>query len=251
MNVSSFFAPLDLNRPPTAKEYGNAALFVQAADAFARATNSCVYIIDYYRQGFLYVSDNPLFLCGKTAKAVQQLGYLFYVSQVPPQDLELLLEINEAGFRFYGQLPIAERMEYSISYDFHLLQANKKPVLINHHLTPLALDEAANIWLALCVVTHSSNQAAGNIVITKRGSSQVFEYDRASKSWQGKPQAKLTGKEKEILTLTMKGFTIKELSARLGVSIATVKFHRKNIQQKFRVRNMPEAVSYAVNHGLL
>ena len=43
-------------------------------EAFARVTYQSVYLIDYYRQEILYVSDNPLFLCGHTAKEVKELG---------------------------------------------------------------------------------------------------------------------------------------------------------------------------------
>lgn len=40
--------------------------YLESIKAFARATYTSIYVIDYMKQGFEYVSDNPLFLCGNT-----------------------------------------------------------------------------------------------------------------------------------------------------------------------------------------
>lgn len=76
------------------------------ADALARNTNHSLYIIDYHRKNFLYVSSNPLFLCGHSPEEVQQKGYAFYFEVVPSDEINRLMEINEAGFRFYYDQPI-------------------------------------------------------------------------------------------------------------------------------------------------
>ena len=250
IGVSDFFKPLDLTSPPTNKDYSKAELLIQAAESFSRATNKCVYIIDYYKRGFLFVSDNPLFLCGETVQCVLKAGYQFYLSHVPPEDLELLLEINKAGFHFYDKIPVNERLKYSIAYDFHLIQSNKKHILVNHHLTPLLLDEQFNIWLALCVVNLSSNTHSGNIRITKKGSNDTFGYDLKTKAWKEQKQIKLTPQEKEVMVFSMKGFTIKEIAEHLCITTVTAKFHRKNILRKFKVKNMSEAILYAVNYKI-
>lgn len=71
-----FFAGNAVSGEP---DYRLADTFVRAAEAFANATYQSVYIIDYYRKNFLYVSPNPLFLCGMTADKVKGLGYQFYL----------------------------------------------------------------------------------------------------------------------------------------------------------------------------
>ena len=177
-------------------------------------------------------------------------GYLFYFQNVPSEDLVLLVRINKVGFEFYNRIPLEERLQYSISYDFHLIQANKRQILVNHQLTPLALDQSANIWLALCVVTLSSNSGAGNIIISKKGEAGVYKYNVASDKWIAHNRPTLTKQEKEVLAYSMQGHTINEIAVKLQVTVSTAKFHRKNILQKFSVRNISEAVAYAANYNI-
>ena len=40
------------------EDYDKIELLVNTAKAFARSTYQCVYIIDYFHQGFIYASDN-------------------------------------------------------------------------------------------------------------------------------------------------------------------------------------------------
>ena|SRR5690625_4030440 len=137
IDISDFFKPNEIKDISVAEDYIKIQPFVKTAEAFSQITHQSIYIIDYYKRGFSFVSDNPLFLCGETAASVLKQGYLFYLNHVPDTDLKLLLEINEAGFKFYKNLPIKERLNYMISYDFHLIQKNKDLLLINHKLTPL------------------------------------------------------------------------------------------------------------------
>lgn len=48
------------------------------------------------------------------------------------EDLELLLKINMAGFSFLNNIPKEDRLDYFISYDFHLIQRNKHLILTHN-----------------------------------------------------------------------------------------------------------------------
>ena len=74
-DIKDFF--IASNTVRNAPDYDSNILstLIHTVEAFARVTYQSVYLIDYYRQEFLYVSDNPLFLCGHTAKEVKELCY--------------------------------------------------------------------------------------------------------------------------------------------------------------------------------
>lgn len=236
---------------PGEEEYKIIETYINAAKIFSQAAYQSLYIIDYYQRGFLYVSDNPLFLCGNRPADVLKSGYRFYLENVPQDDLEFLLEINQVGFSFFNDLPVEERLEYSISYDFHLIQPNNHLLLINHKLTPLLLDKASNVWLALCIVSTSSNDKTGNAVIHRINHDEVFQYDDQNKSWQLRPVVRLTNSEKEVLLLSSRGFTVDEIARKMYLAPSTIKFHRKNILHKLHVRNIPEAIVCAINYKLI
>lgn len=251
ISVSDFFKPIHLDHAPLSEDYKRIKSFIDFAEAFSRVSYNSMYLIDYYKRGFIYVSDNTLFLSGKTAKQVLQSGYLFYLKNVPEEDLKLLLKINEAGFMFFNKLDLEERLNYSISYDFRLKQPNGYLMLINHQLTPLILDEDGNIWIALCIVSPSSNVLPGNIVIKNSVENTLFKFDLIKGKWHEHPVVKLNIQEKEILMLSIQGFTAEKIANQLFLSIDTIKFHKKNLFKKLKATSMSEAIFAAVNQGII
>ncbi|OJU22586.1 MAG: helix-turn-helix transcriptional regulator [Sphingobacteriales bacterium 41-5] len=251
VKIEDFFTPINLKGIIPEKDYQVMPGYISAADAFARTTYRSIYLADYFQRKFLYVSDNPLFLCGLTSEQVKDLGFSFYLQQVPRSDLELLLEINTAGFHFFERIPFDERMDYVVSYDFHLTQTSGKNLLINHKLTPLLLDEKGQMWVSLCIVSLSARKEAGNIEIRKKGSPIIFEFDRAKKVWHKNEKTKLNEREKEILLLSAQGLTTNEIAKEVYLSVDAIKFHRKNIFEKLSVDNITEAIMHSVSYSII
>ncbi len=61
----------------------------------------------------------------------------------------------------------------------------------------------------------------------------------------------LSVREKEVLKLTARGSSNKEIAANLFISDTTVKAHMRNILEKLRVKNRAEAVGVAIAKGIL
>jgi DNA-binding NarL/FixJ family response regulator len=66
-----------------------------------------------------------------------------------------------------------------------------------------------------------------------------------------KPYETLTARELEVLSLLARGLRNKEIAARLYVSERTVNFHLANIYQKLGVSGRTEALSRALEQGLV
>lgn len=221
-------------------------------DAFARTTYRSVYVIDYYRKNFLYVSDNPFFLCGLTAEEVKELGYDFYINHLPPEDLNLLNEINIAGFQFLLEIPDDEKKNYILSYDFHIVNnGSKKKRLIHHQITPLRLTKNGQVWLVLCVASISSGIRSGNIMMSKNKSAEHWLYSRESRKWSKIPRPELKEIEQDVLKLSAMGFTMNDIAEEVNRSFDSVKAYRKSLFEKLGVQNISEAISFAKNHRLI
>ena len=249
--IKAFFTHKNTVRKLTANDTQQTANYLETIQAFSRVTYDSIYVIDYEKQGFEYVSDNPLFLSGYTSSEVQEMGYEFYAKTVPEEDLNLLLKINTIGFDFLDAIPIAHRKAYTIAYDFHLLSSDGKPVLINQKLTPLFLTEEGKIWKAICIVSLSKYQQAGNITIYKNDGSETFNYDLARDIWDKQDKIILSNREKEILQYAIRGYSVNEMAEKLYISPNTIKFHRKKLFDKLEVNNISEAISYVTVNALI
>jgi RNA polymerase sigma factor (sigma-70 family) len=61
--------------------------------------------------------------------------------------------------------------------------------------------------------------------------------------------SKLTAREKDVLTLAVRGLNNKEIAQQLNLSRYTIETHRKNIRLKLKVRNTTELVALARKVG--
>ena len=244
----------------TDADYQRAQPYVEAAQAFAQTTYQSIYIIDYYRKNFLYVSDNPLFLCGHTADEVRQMGYGFYLSHVPEDEVPMLTELNRSGFRAFYDEPVENRRQCMMSYDFHITHGDRL-LLVNHKITPLAMTTEGRVWLALCTVSLSPHKEAGHIeffqFFDKRSDKVDYhtgekrEYSLEAHRWKSRETITLKPEEKQILTLSAQGYTMKEIAEKMLRSFDTVKFYRRQIFEKLDVQNITEALALATNYGLV
>lgn len=92
MTIENYFTATNLIHNISEEEYERVKLLSKVFDAISRTTYQSLYIIDYYKKNFLYVSDNPLFLCGHTSEEVRDMGYLFYIQHVPEKEQSMLME---------------------------------------------------------------------------------------------------------------------------------------------------------------
>ncbi len=248
--VEDFFIPDNVIKHPDALDYSKVDAYIRSAEAFSRTTYQSVYIIDYARQNFLYVSPNQVFLADLSPDEMKRIGYRFYLDYVPEDERDLLLSLNKAGFSYYNSLPVEERWEWYITYDFHILTGDRK-VLVTHKLTPLALTDDGEIWLALCVVSASNHTTSGHVEVHKSGSPEYYEYNPATRRWIERRMPQLSETEKSIITLSMQGYTMAEIADKICLSAETIKKYRQRIFEKLGVRNIAEAIVTATNSKLI
>lgn len=244
--------PQDVRPQIGDEQYCGLQPYIDSARAFAQISYKSLYIIDYNRMNFLYVSDNPLFLCGESVATVQQEGYDFYYNHVPEEDLEFLTQVNRAGFDFFKGIAVSERTQYTISYNFRVnKQESKERVLINHQITPLKLDSMGNIWLALCLVSLAPSQERGVAYMTAVNSNTMWQFSSKSGRWKQIESIVLNEYEKAVIRLANQGLSVGEIANEINRSEDSVKGYRKNIYQKLGVGNISEAIAVATHRRLI
>ena len=92
--------------------------------------------------------------------------------------------------------------------------------------------------------------ARGEVLVQPRLAGRLLS--RFGKQSRGNyPYETLTAREQEVLQLLARGLRNKEIAARLHVSERTVNFHLANIYQKLNVSGRTEALSKALEQGLI
>jgi DNA-binding NarL/FixJ family response regulator len=95
----------------------------------------------------------------------------------------------------------------------------------------------------------------GEVFINKEISDILLKGIRFNQSAEAKRikavKEDLTQREKEILTLIIKGHSNQEIADQLFISIPTVKTHRSNILAKCDVKNTASLVRFVMENDLL
>ena len=66
----------------------------------------------------------------------------------------------------------------------------------------------------------------------------------------GRPPARLTPREREVLARIAAGMTSKEIALSLGVSLRTINTHREHLAKKLSTSSVAALVRYALENGI-
>jgi DNA-binding NarL/FixJ family response regulator len=91
----------------------------------------------------------------------------------------------------------------------------------------------------------------GEAAISRKVTTQLIAGFQQLSTQTTDSRNQLTDREFELLHLLADGLSNKIIAERLFISENTVKYHIKNILQKFGVQNRTEAVAMAIRQGLL
>ena len=96
-------------------------------------------------------------------------------------------------------------------------------------------------------ISHTEQEIVNGILLN------VQSYGHRNVMMEQKRNAgsRLSPREKEVLTLMVKGFINKEIADLLNISITTVISHRKNIMEKLHARSLANVIIYAVMMGIV
>lgn len=94
--------------------------------------------------------------------------------------------------------------------------------------------------------------AAGGIYLDPQMADRITDGYVRSQFLKGEVrQRELTPREEELLRLIAQGYSNKEISNELKISVKTVESHKANLMQKLELKTRTEIVRYAVRRGWL
>ncbi|MEY3444811.1 MAG: hypothetical protein RLZZ519_3092 [Bacteroidota bacterium] len=222
-------------------------------EQLAAIKNSGVSVFDMHSREHVFASYNFESLFGYDYSRIESEGTAYFDSRIHPEDYPALIERGIATLEFFYSLPVSERPDFKAITEYRILTHDATYIRIVEQHQPLELDLQGNVWLTLSVLDISPRQGIdigvqSTLVNFKTG--QVADIPKAAFP-QATEKAKLTSREREVLSLIQQGHLSKEISGLLSISVHTVNTHRQRILEKLEVGNSMEAVKMASRLGLL
>jgi DNA-binding CsgD family transcriptional regulator len=211
-------------------------------------TNGSVYVTDFHKQCFLFVSNHDLFLSGFSPDDVLKMGYDFFSKIVHPNDLQLFIDIHCAILHYLSESDSEQQEIDYFAFNIRLLN-HGLPLMVYHKMTPVFIHGFAR--MAVCHLSSSVIHKSGNLEIYFIDRKKRSSYSFKKQQWQSQEQLRLTNREKDILKLARQGKCNKEIADILHVSEKTIRNIETTLYEKLNVHSMCEAIIYATNHRMI
>ena len=184
---------------------------------------------------------------------IQREGYLYFEKFIHEKDIETRAPCNRKVFEYFYSLPLNKRLNFNgyYTYDLRVRDRRGKMILINQKITILDLTNDGVIRLTLCVISYPTAEKPGNAYLKLNDNSVVWQYIPSIDKFVEVKTQRLTSKAMTILKLASNGKTETEIAEILGISIPTVKYHKKKIFARIGVKNTAEAIQWMNNQKKL
>lgn len=137
-----------------------------------------------------------------------------------------------------------------------------KVVILSVHSNDYFISELFSMGISGYLVKNSSGEdiitaiksvMKGDIYLSPSISKKVVQNylgKKQEKSLQESLYSKLSQREREVFQLIVEGYSTKEISNLLFISVSTIKTHRVKIMEKIQVNNLSQLIKFAIENGL-
>lgn len=221
--------------------------FIQSLKTMENLMDINAFIIDCQNKEILYATKECLSLFARKTAKMSQLEFDFLDDYLSPDEIHRIATINFSILDFYYSLPEKRRLNCYSTHDFRIKIKNNI-ALMNLKVSVLDLTECGDLRLSLCILSHKTfhNKPCGTYM-KMLDTGTVYELIPSSLKFVEVKTQKLTSKANSILKLASNGKTEIEIANSLGISINTVKYHKRQIFARIGVKNTAEAIQWANN----
>jgi DNA-binding CsgD family transcriptional regulator len=233
------------------KEDENLQFYIEC---LASMSVESVYVIDFEKKCFNFVSNHSLFLCGHSQQEALRMGYDFYSDIIFPADLPRFIKIHRA---ILNRLLIADNDVYKINFfaftlkikEYPQFGRKKKYVTVYHKVKPIFVNR--QIRYGICMLNISVvNRSLDNLRVYYND--QFFEeYSNKNCKWERYKLEYLTEQELIIVKLAMQGLSDKEIADECCMSCGSIKNIITKLLKKLRVKSMLQAVNIVTNNLMI
>ena len=227
----------------------NHNLFFEKYQILDKKENSlpCVmYLLDYKREKFIYLSSEIYDLIGYTSNNLIENSYQLYLDYFHTEDKNEFkgpIFENLIGYIKSQTKKTIKNIQFSINY--RIQNKHGDYVKILDQFVILEVDSDKNPLLILGILSDITSHKNDNkmvLTINQRNPDLNFQSKKQmTKVFSKKPT--FTARQKQIIELINNGSSSKEIAVKLDLSIHTVNAHRRKLLDKFDCKNTSELLN--------
>jgi DNA-binding CsgD family transcriptional regulator len=197
--------------------------------------NLMISVFDIKNNNFLYCNDSFKYVLGYNINEIIRGGWEFWYKKIDPAEAGgIRNKIN-----FLIQKPHPGKIPEVISFNYHIKDIFSKWILVSHELS---LYHFKKNLIALNYLYDISQ---------KERIEYLFGVKKSIHADKDNDAIAISKREKEVLMLIAEGFSSKQIADELYISNHTAITHRKNLIEKFKVRNTAQLIREASKSILL
>lgn len=225
--------------------------YADVVSAMSQLTFQLVYIWNISEHRYLFLEGNSMVTGDLPLQKMKEMPLNELLATLPPPDQE---RINT-----FVHYILSERKERSpawirnVIYHINFKTCNgRSGKYINHKLKWLDAADNEKPHLLIGIGKNSVHRNEEDFYLEinrKENSYRRFEF--SSRTWDEMPIQTLNENEREMLQLSSQGLTANRVAKMICKSIDTISYYRASVFQKLNVRNISEAITFAMHYGMI
>jgi len=219
---------------------------------FSEVKNCIVILYDLNRKKYLVESDKYNRILGYDKNPTgNEVYHEDFHKQIHPSDLPFVMDTQIQFYNFLQQFPLLERKEYKLVFTFRIKNSDNIYLHFINQVTVLEFDKHGNIWQLLIISDMLSEHPCETLPPRHVVNMKTQKYHLFEKELKNRPTQLFTKREKQIMLLMAQGLDSVTIGSLLSISLNTVNNHRRNILNKTKTKNTPQALLYAKYLGII
>lgn len=216
---------------------------------------SAYIIFDFRTNKIAYFSPGSETWSGSTREEIlQSNGIELMVSLFHPDDLCIVNEIQAESLRLYKEYPCDERIFLITRYNYRMISKQGETLyILVEYAYPEFDPESKNPLLGIVHMHDITGIKKDNTIyasitlVSKSGSRTLYSREFRKEV----SELKISPREEEIIKSLAMGLSSKTIADLMGISVETVKTHRKNILKRLDAKSSAELIQIAYSHNLI
>ena len=197
--------------------------------------NLMISVFDIKINKFLYCNDSFKNVLGFNADEIIQGGWEFWYNRINPNEARIIKNKIELLI----QKPHSEKHQEVLSFTYHIKDIFSKWFFVSHELSLYQFKK--NLFVLNYLYDISQIERI----------EYFFGFKQQNPKNKDGTNITVSKREKEVLLLISEGFSSKQIADELYISNHTAIKHRKNLIEKFKVKNTAQLIKEASRFFLL